>query len=129
MIASRRVSSGMTERPIRGRMRYPPARSGPYDVALDVSIGVRVGPGCGWNSGTLKSTRARARLQQRARRCRSSDRLVGLETLQVRGPEREPLTVNLGVVLAQQRRRPHLSGRLRKLHRVRRHGARAPAWM
>src|SRR6266851_3075287 len=32
MIASCRVSSGMTERPIRGRMRYPPARSGPYQL-------------------------------------------------------------------------------------------------
>src|SRR5213594_323269 len=32
MIASRRVSSSMTERPIRGRMPYPPVRSGPCQV-------------------------------------------------------------------------------------------------
>src|SRR5437899_10509180 len=67
MIASRRVSSGMTERPILGRMKYPPARNGPYQyVALDTLIGIRVGPRM-WveSSGTLKSPSARARLQQR----------------------------------------------------------------
>src|SRR6266852_9939127 len=61
MIASCRVSSGITERPIRGRMRYPPARSGIRRRA-DISIGIRGGPRV-WveSSGTLKSTSARAR--------------------------------------------------------------------
>src|SRR3989442_8936562 len=57
-----------------------------------------------------------------ARRSRSSDGLVGLETLQVRGPEREPLLVDLGVVLAQQRPGPDLGSGLGKLHRVLGHG-------
>src|SRR5437016_12733825 len=58
-----------------------------------------------------------------------SDDLVGLEPVEVRGAERQPLLVNLAVVLAQQRRGPYLGRRLRELHRVRRHRERAPARM
>src|SRR2546428_6246648 len=58
-----------------------------------------------------------------------SDDLVGLEPVEVRGAERQPLLVDLAVVLAQQRRGPYLGRRLRKLHRVRRHRERAPARM
>src|SRR3989441_4204379 len=58
-----------------------------------------------------------------------SDDIVGLEPVEVRGAERQPLLVDLAVVLAQQRRGPYLGRRLRELHRVRRHRERAPARM
>src|SRR5437867_371523 len=57
------------------------------------------------------------------------DHPVGLQLGQVFGAERQPLLVDLGVVLAEERRRTELGRRLRELYGVAGHRERAPARM